>query len=294
MMRQLSPFDESAEHRAPAGPPRRRRDIAVWLSVGWIVVVAGAAVVAAWLPLPEVGEPVGPPRTDPFETWGGGLALGTDAFGRSNLSRVIYGARNSLTVAVLATSVGLVVGGSIGLVAGCVRGVPDRISSFAVDVVLSLPPLVLLLAFTAVLGSTISTILLALTILVIPTFVRIHRAAALSWSERPFVLAARSYGASELRTAIRHVLPNSAPTLVTYVPTVISGLIIAEGSLSFLGLGVPPPSPSWGGMIADGRTALRTDPFVVLVPAATVFLTVLSLNLIGDRGRERLHEIARG
>jgi peptide/nickel transport system permease protein len=152
---------------------------------------------------------------------------------------------------------------------------------------------VLLLTFTAVLGTKVSTVLLALSVLIIPTFVRLERGAAMSWAERPFVLAARSYGTPDLRIAVRHVLPNSAMTLITYLPTVISALIVAEGSLSFLGLGIPSPTPSWGVMIAEGRSSLRTDPSVVFVPATVVFLTVFAFNVIGENVRGRLDSRSR-
>ena len=278
------------EDAVAAGPPPRsrgRRSILMWLSVAWIVVLVLAAVFADFLPLPGYGKPVGPPRMSPFTNWGEGLALGTDAFGRSNLSRVIYGARASMLIGILAATIGLVIGGFVGLISGYRRGWSDRSSSFVVDTLLAFPPLVLLLTLTAVLQPKLSTLLLGLSILVIPTFVRLERASAMAWAERPFVLAARSYGTKDLRIAVRHVLPNSILTLITYIPTVISAMIVAEGSLSFLGLGLPSPTPSWGGMIAEGKTALRTAPSVVFVPAAVVFLTVLAFNIVGEHVRSR-------
>jgi peptide/nickel transport system permease protein len=276
-----------AEEAAIETPPRRRREVLLWLSVGWIVLLLLAAVFAAFLPIPGYEEPVGSPRLQPFQQWGDGLVLGTDTFGRSNLSRVVYGARASMMVGIVATGIGLVVGGFVGLISGYRRGWADRGSSFVVDTLLAFPPLVLLLALTAVLTPKLSTLLVGLSILVIPTFVRLERAAAMSWSARPFVLAARSYGSKDLRVAVRHVLPNSMLTLITYVPTVVSAMIVAEGSLSFLGLGLPSPTPSWGGMIAEGKSSLRVDPSVVFVPAAFVFLTVLAFNVLGERVRAR-------
>ena len=264
-----------------------------WISAGWIVAIFVAAVFADLLPLPGYGEAVGLPRTPPFEQVGDGMLLGTDAFGRSNLSRVIYGARTSMLIGMVATGVGLLVGGFVGLVSGYLRGWTDRGSSFLVDTLLAFPPLALLLTITAVLEPSLSTVLLGLSILVVPTFVRLERAAAMAWSERPFVLAARSYGTKNLRIALRHILPNSVLTLITYVPTVISALIVAEGSLSFLGLGIPSPTPSWGVMIADGKSSLRTDPSVVFVPAAFVFLTVLAFNIIGEHIRARFESRSR-
>ena len=288
-------LEELAASSAPrsARPNRRRRRTLAWLAAVWVVVVFVAAVFASVLPIPDPGSPVGPPRMAPFEEWGDGLALGTDSFGRSNLSRVVFGARASMLIGIAATAIGLAIGGFVGLISGYRRGWADRSSSFAVDTLLAFPPLVMLLTLTAVLQPKISTMLIGLSILVIPTFIRLERASAMAWAERPFVLAARSYGTRDMRIALRHVLPNSALTLITYVPTVISALIVAEGSLSFLGLGIPSPTPSWGGMIAEGKTALRTDPSVVFVPAAVVFLTVLAFNVLGENVRARFDSRGR-
>ncbi len=285
--------DETAAEESPTPRRHGRRSVLFWMSAGWIVAIFVASVFADLLPLPGYGEAVGAPRTPPFEQVGDGMVLGTDAFGRSNLSRVIYGARTSMLIGMVATGLGLLVGGFVGLVSGYLRGWTDRGSSFLVDTLLAFPPLVLLLTITAVLEPSPSTVLLGLSILVVPTFVRLERAAAMAWSERPFVLAARSYGTKDLRIALYHILPNSVLTLITYVPTVISALIVAEGSLSFLGLGIPSPTPSWGVMIADGKSSLRTDPSVVFVPAAFVFFTVLAFNIIGEHVRARFESRSR-
>ncbi|CAB4329466.1 MAG: ABC transporter permease subunit [Actinobacteria bacterium] len=278
---------ETAAELSPVPAKRRRRNLFFWAAVVWVAVIFLAALFADLLPLPPYAEAIGPPRVGPFQQFGHGMILGTDPFGRSNLSRVVYGARVSMIIGVVAAAVGLLVGGAVGLLSGYLKGWTDRTSSFVVDTLLAFPPLVMLLTITAVLQPKVSTILIGLSILVIPTFVRLERAAAMSWSERPFVLAARSYGTKDFRIAVRHILPNSVLTLITYVPTVISAMIVAEGSLSFLGLGLPSPTPSWGGMIAEGKSSLRLAPSVVFVPAAVVFLTVLSFNLIGEYVRAR-------
>jgi peptide/nickel transport system permease protein len=281
-------LEESAASSSVSPRRARRRSFLVWAAIVWIVVIVLAAIFAGLLPLPDVGKPVGKPRIAPFVEWGNGLALGTDNFGRSNLSRIVYGARASLLIGMAATFIGLVVGGFIGLASGYLRGWTDRSASFATDTLLAFPPLVLLLTITAVLQPKATTVLIGISILVIPTFVRLERAAAMSWAQRPFVVAARSYGTKELRIAVRHVLPNSALTLITFIPTVVAATIVAEGSLSFLGLGIPSPTPSWGGMIAEGRSALRNAPSVVFVPAVVVFLTVLAFNVLGEHVRARL------
>ena len=194
--------DETAAEESPTPRRHGRRSVLFWMSAGWIVAIFVASVFADLLPLPGYGEAVGAPRTPPFEQVGDGMVLGTDAFGRSNLSRVIYGARTSMLIGMVATGLGLLVGGFVGLVSGYLRGWTDRGSSFLVDTLLAFPPLVLLLTITAVLEPSLSTVLLGLSILVVPTFVRLERAAAMAWSERPFVLAARSYGTKDLRIAL--------------------------------------------------------------------------------------------
>lgn len=281
-------LEESAASSSVSPRRARRRSFMVWAAVVWIVVIVLAAIFAGLLPLPDVGKPVGKPRMAPFTEWGDGLALGTDNFGRSNLSRIVYGARASLLIGMAATFIGLIVGGFIGLASGYLKGWTDRGASFATDTLLAFPPLVLLLTITAVLQPKATTVLIGLSILVIPTFIRLERAAAMSWAQRPFVVAARSYGTKELRIAVRHVLPNSALTLITFIPTVVAATIVAEGSLSFLGLGIPSPTPSWGGMIAEGKSALRNAPSVVFVPAVVVFLSVLAFNVLGEHVRARL------
>jgi peptide/nickel transport system permease protein len=271
----------------------RARTVLFWMAVGWVALIIFGAVFANVLPLPKQAQRVGLPRISPFAHWAHGEVLGTDTFGRSNLARAVYGARNSLLIGVTAAFIGVFIGGFVGLASGYLRGWTDRLSSFVVDTLLAFPALILLLTISAVLGPKPSTVLIALALLVVPSFVRIERAAALSWSERPFVLAARSYGSGELRIAIRHVLPNSALTLISVMPTLISGLIVAEGALSYLGLGIPSPNASWGVMISEGQSVLETSPAVVFVPAAFVFLTVLSFNIIGEHTRARLESRGR-
>jgi peptide/nickel transport system permease protein len=295
----LMESDVASERAAAVFSPstRRRgrpRNVLFWIAVGWIGLIIFGALFANVLPLPSQAQAVGPPRMPPFHHFANGELLGTDTFGRSNLARAVYGARNSLLIAVTASVIGVVIGGFVGLASGYLRGWTDRVSSFIVDTLLAFPALILLLTVSAVLGPKASTVLIALSLLVVPSFVRIERGAALSWSQRPFVLAARSYGSSELRIAVRHVLPNSMLTLVSVMPTLIAGLIVAEGALSYLGQGIPSPNASWGVMISDGQSVLQIAPAVVFVPAAFVFLTVFSFNVIGDRTRARLESRGRG
>ncbi|MBL7502688.1 ABC transporter permease [Frankia sp. CNm7] len=278
---------------ASAGKPRTytlraRRPYGLWIASAWVLLLVGCAVAADVLPLADPAKPVGRARQVPFHSLAPDQILGTDTYGRSVLSRVIFGARTDLLVTLCACAFGAVLGCLLGLLAGFVKGWADRAVSFLIDTLLALPPIILLIAIATILRPSTWTLTFGLTLLTVPAFARLERGAALSWAERPFVLAARSYGASGLRIAFRQILPNSLLTVITFVPTVIAGLIVAEGSLGFLGLGIPPPAASWGTMIADGRASLRIAPHEVLVPAAVVFLTVLALNTLGEKVRDRL------
>jgi peptide/nickel transport system permease protein len=276
----------------PTLPPvRRKRMWLVRLGAGWLVLVVLCALLAPILPLPDYGTPVGMPRSGPNLGFGG--LLGLDGLGRSMLSRVVYGAQVSLLVGAVSGLIGFVVGTVLGLIAGFARGPADTVISFVADGLLAFPPLILLLALASVLRPSTTTLITALSVLVVPTFIRLARANTLRWASREFVSAATNMGAGPLRLMGREILPNLLPSLAAYLPIVIAALIVAEGSLSFLGLGIPPPTPSWGGMINDGKDYIATYPAVVFVPAAAIFLTVFALNVVGDHWRERFGEKTR-
>ncbi|MDV7240941.1 MULTISPECIES: ABC transporter permease [Rhodococcus] len=271
----------------PAVPVvRKRRSLLVYLSVLWLVVLIAAALLAAVLPLAPFATPVAAPRLGP-QFGSVELLLGTDTLGRSMLSRIIYGARVSLVVGTVAGLVGFVIGSLIGLFAGYFGKRLDAGVSLVADAMLAFPPLILLLALASILEPSVPTILLGLTLLVIPAFIRLSRANTMSWSSREFVRAARNIGAGNFRILFREILPNLLAPLAAYLPIVMAALIVAEGSLSFLGLGIPPPQPSWGGMINDGKDAIATSPHLVFVPALVIFFTVFALNQVGDHLRTK-------
>jgi peptide/nickel transport system permease protein len=271
----------SASAAEPLAATRRTRRVpwAIALPLAWVVIVVFCAITANWLGLadPAAQELIlrrKPPSAE--------FLLGTDNLGRDMLSRIIYGARTSLIVGLCAPAFGFLIGGAIGMCAGYYRGKVDLLLVGVIDVLLAFPALVLALTFTAYLGQSLFNVTLALGILSIPAAARVSRANTLAWGNRDFVLAARTIGASNWRILTREILPNLLPPMFAFWLVAMSVVIVAEGALSFLGLGIPAPQPSWGGMIADGREALDAAPHTALIPAGVMFLTVLSLNFLGD------------
>ena len=266
---------------AAVAPVRRKRRLGGLFvaAVAWIALVALAAIFADVLPIPSPTDidMLGKRALPSAEHW-----LGNDQLGRDELSRLIYGGRVSLTVGLLAPVIGVMIGGALGMLAGYFRG---RLESFVVggvDVLLAFPPLVFALAVTTYLGQSVLNITLVIGILGIPAFTRVARAVTLSLSEREFVTAARALGATHSRILLRELLPNVALPLVAFFLLGVAVTIVVEGALSFLGLGVPPPTASWGSMIGEGRESLDIAPWLAFMPAIVMFLTVLSFNIVGD------------
>ena len=215
--------------------------------------------------------------------------LGTDELGRDILSRTIYGARISLTVSVSVVAISLILGLIAGMAAGLYGGWVDTVLNIYVsNAFLALPGILLAIAFVAFLGPGLVNLVLALSISGWVGYARLVRAQVMAVKEREFVEAARTLGAPDLRIALRHILPNIVQPILVQAAIGMAGAVLAEATLSFLGLGIPPPAPSWGSTLNDGRSHLFDAPHLVIVPAVAVMLVVLAFNFIGDALRDYL------
>jgi peptide/nickel transport system permease protein len=214
--------------------------------------------------------------------------MGTDRFGRDILSRVIWAGQASLPIGLVAVGIGVLFGVSLGLLAGYYGGWVDAISMRVVDLLLAFPGILLALAIIAVLGGSLVNLMIAVGIASIPEYVRITRGAVLSVKQREFVLAARVVGARGPSIMLRHILPNVFAPLIVLATLGTASAIITGSALSFLGLGIKPPTPEWGNMLAEGREFLQHAPWVAFFPGAAIMLTVLSINLLGDGLRDTL------
>ncbi|GII03337.1 dipeptide/oligopeptide/nickel ABC transporter permease/ATP-binding protein [Planobispora takensis] len=261
---------------------RRRLGKGFWIASGWIGLVLAAAVLADLLPLPGYDETlVGPPQAGPS------LAhpFGTDSLGRDVFSRVVYGARVSLGVGIGAVLLGLLIGAPLGLLAGYRGKATDAVIMAVNDIALAFPALVFALAVVAFAGANLRNVLIVLGVLGVPAWTRLVRGTTMAFAGREFVLAARALGVRDRRILWREIVPNVSVPAASYAFLGMAVVIVAEGSLAFLGLSVQAPTPTWGGLINEGRTIMENAPHLVLAPSLVMFLTVLSFNVVGDRLR---------
>lgn len=262
-------------------------NVSVWFAVLWLTVLVAAALLADLLPFAEarnvqltLTEPT-LVRPDLFSAH----PLGTDRQGLDILGGVVYGARVSLVVGVVATLLGMTIGGFIGLCAGYYGRWTARVADTFGDSLLAFPPLVLLLAMVAVFRPNITSVTAALTVLSIPSYIRLARANTLVHAQREFVLVARALGARKRTVLWREIVPNVLLPVVSYAFVIFAVLVVAEASLSFLGLGIQRPNPTWGNMIAAGAGDFDRHPHLVFGPGIVLFLTVFAINVVGDRLR---------
>jgi peptide/nickel transport system permease protein len=242
----------------------------LWPLIGSVPSPTGGTILNANLPSFAHGHP-----------------LGTDSTGNDEWSRLLYGGRASLEVALAVTAIGLVIGGLLGAFAGYVGGWRDSVIMRLLDVLIAFPSLVLAVAIAERLGPGEVHTIWALSFFSVPAFARIARAATLRVREQTFIVAAGLAGSGHLRTLVRHVVPNIFPELITFALLGIGITVVLEGALSFLGLGIPPPAPSWGNMIAQGEGILSAQPKFVMLPSAALFITTVSFNLLGESLRAR-------
>ena len=273
--------------------PRSRRDLArlPWASFFIIVVLILVAVLAPLIAPHSPTEQSLPDKLRPPAWQEGGSTkhlLGTDVLGRDVLSRIIYGARVSLIVAAAA----LLAGGGVGLMVGIVSGyLGGRVDSFlmrVVDATLTFPTILIALLLAVSMGQGLQTIAIAITVLIWARFARVVRGDVLAVKTRDFVALARVHGCSHLRIMAIHIVPNVLNTFMVLLTLHIGFVIIVEASLSFLGAGIPPPTPSWGQMVADGRSHIASAWWLAVVPGAAIMLVVLAFNLFGDWLRDWL------
>ena len=301
------------EPDVPDAPEKKGLGVPGWIGIGWLVFVL---LVALFGPLLEA-EPLSNDRRV-VEACGDGSGLpiyapldctdlkaktaqsqtgsadgdfthllGVDGSGRDVLSMMVAGTRTTLVIAVGAVGAAALIGGLLGLIAGYFRGKVDLVLAGIFDVFLAFPQLILAFAIVAFLERSVLNITLALFVVAIPLLGRIVRASTLSWSEREFVVAARAIGAKDTRIIVREVLPNVVPALMAIGFLAIGIAIVAEGSLSIIGLGVPPGTTSWGSVLALGGENFKKLPHMVFVPSVAILLTVMSLNLVGDAVRRK-------
>jgi len=258
----------------------------IWLPAGFLIVLFCACFF--WPLVYPVPPPVGGSVLDAgLPPLSPGHIFGTDPVGNDIFSRILYGGRVSFEVGFAVTAIGLVIGGLLGVAAGYWGGFLDGSVMRLLDVLIAFPALVLALAIAEGLGPSEIHVIWALAIFSIPAFGRIARSATLTLRGQTFMLAARLSGTSRRRIIVRHVIPNIMPQLLTFSLLGIGVVMILEGALSFLGLGIPLPEASWGSMIAQGQQTLSASPYLVLIPSAFLFATVVALNLLGDALRER-------
>jgi peptide/nickel transport system permease protein len=264
---------------------------APWIPIGIISVMVFMALFAPLLaPYSPIDQVLREKLIPPFWLDGGSThhILGTDAFGRDVLSRLIYGARVSLLVALLALTAGGGVGLVIGIVAGYIGGALDNLLMRLVDAAFTFPAILFALLLAVTMGQGLATLVIAISLLLWASFARVIRAEVLTLRQRDFVALAKVRGCSSSRIMLTHILPNVLNTFMVLVTLNIGVVIIAEASLSFLGAGIPPPTPTWGLMISEGRGRIADAWWVALIPGIAITALVLSVNLFGDWLRDRL------
>ena len=264
------------------------------MAVLGFAIIAVMIIVAIFAPLIATQVPSEQNLAIRFQAPSGEHFFGTDNFGRDIFSNVVYGARISLFIGFLATILSVIFGTIIGAVAGFFGGGVDNVLMRLVDIILSIPSLILAIAISTVLGTGIRNLILAVSLSGITNYARIVRASVLSVKEQEYVEAAKIGGASNFRLIFRHILPNCLGPIIVQATLGVGTSILQAASLSFIGLGVQPPTPEWGGMLSQGRSYIQDYPHMTIFPGLAIALTIFSLNLFGDGLRDALDATQRG
>jgi peptide/nickel transport system permease protein len=282
-----------SDSRRAAGAPAPAR-IGILAAIGREpVALAGLAMVSVYAAIALLVGFL--PLRDPLQLSADRLAapsaqffFGTDALGRDMFSRVLFGARLSMQVAVLSVAASTAVGGVLGLISGYLGGMVDQVIGRVMDVFFAFPAILLALGIVAALGPDPRNVIIAIAVVYTPIFMRVVRGPVLALKERDFVEAARALGATRTRIVVRHIVPNLLSTLIVQVSLALSWAVLTEGALSFLGLSAQPPAPSWGVMLNEGRQYLEFATHLAIFPGIAIMIAVLGFNLLGDGLRDAL------
>lgn len=282
---------DSIPSRAPNLLRRFARQRGVPIAASLLALVVIAAVFA---PLIAPYDPIATAPRESLQSPSAAHLLGTDQLGRDVFSRIVYGSRISILVGIIAVGVAMIAGVPLGLLSGYFGGLLDHAIMRAMDAVIAFPALVLALAIVGALGPGTFQVMVAIGVASVPLYARLTRGQVLSIREQDYVHAARALGASNVRLLTRHVLPNSLSPLIVQGSLGVAFAILAEAGLSFLGVGVQPPSPTWGGMLSKALPLIERASFLSIFPGVAIFLTVLAINMLGDALRDVLDPRLRG
>jgi ABC-type dipeptide/oligopeptide/nickel transport system permease subunit len=256
-----------------------------------LLLLVFTAIFAPWL---APYDPYKPGLSDSLLRPNKENLLGTDTLGRDTLSRLIYGSRTALMVGFISVGVASLIGVSLGLISGYFGGIANMVTMRAMDAFMCFPMILLALVIAAVLGGGIHNVIIALSVAIIPGYARVTHGLTLSIIENDYILAERAMGASNIRTMVRHILPNAFPPLIVLVTMQLGNLILAEAGLSFLGIGIEPPGAAWGAMVNDGYRYLLKNPVLSFAPGLAIMLVVFAFNIVGDGLRDALDPRLRG
>jgi peptide/nickel transport system permease protein len=283
---------------APVRVSEWRRFARVFMGRGLVifgfVIILILIITAIFAPLLAPYDPKAPDLETRLAKPSAAHWLGSDSIGRDTLSRVIYGTRTSLLVGLIAIAIAASIGMTLGLIAGFYGGWVYAVIMRLVDAIMSFPMILLAMVISALLGGGIVNVIIALGVSMMPSYARLMSAQVLSFKQTDYVMAERSLGSSNLRIMFRHIAPNCLPPLIVLVTMMLGATILAEAGLSFLGVGIEPPTAAWGAMVSEGREYLLSDPILSIAPGGAIMLVVFAFNMIGDGLRDALDPRLRG